>query len=264
MTSRNVNPSNIFFSLLEVTNEMQDRVSKLEELVNVLVSKSHSNRTDVASSRSTVDENYGSVPYSIPSPRTFDNVPPPYTVFSGMQRLNSTSNLTGITTENNDFSDSVESVESENIDQENEMDTPHYSSAVQRENEIFTRPTRPQQNISSQEREMSPVYRHLNRESFESRGRNERIRETDRGQLRSRSAHSRRQIDTYSRGRSSGNRPRETRSYPYYESRESRRVPPSGVSEQEEPLILRIGVSSQTVTDSSTSSASSSDSENEE
>ena len=131
------------------------------------------------------------------------------------------------------------------------------------------------------------------------RQRTERIRDTERtSTVRPRSSHSsRRRSDPYVRPRPSPSSAtssrstrdsrieRESRSYPYYE-REARRsnggnqvgtAPGSSggssnngihLPEEEgdqEPLILRIGVSSQTVTDtSSNSSASSSDTENEE
>jgi len=283
----------------EVTNEMQDRISKLEELVNVLVSKNNSgNRNEISSSRNALGgggDNYASVTYSIPSPRAYDN-PPPYTVFSG---IHSTSNLPSVTTESNDFSDSVESVESEIIDQESELDNGivPYSTAVQSGNDFMSRPQRVDpQNISQQERELSPSFRHMAhvqdtfesrtrsdvQDTFESRERTERIRENERtAPMRSRSsAHNRRQrADPYIRprvattARSRDTRmERESRSYPFYE-RESRRLQTNASNNSnttgndegdQEPLILRIGVSSQTVTDSSTSSASSSDTENEE
>lgn len=279
----------------EVTSEMQDRIAKLEDLVNDLVSKSNANRNDIQQGRNQLGDNYGSVTYSIPSPRAYDN-PPPYTVFSGMHN---NSNLPNVAPENNDFSDSVESVESEMIDQENELDTAGivpYSSAVQGDNDYMTRSQRGDiQNVASQDRELSPSIRHLshvqdtfdsrtrpdNQDSFETRERTERIRDGERtAPIRSRSTHTRRQRgDPYVRPRQvntirtrESRMERESRSYPFYE-RESRRSsnttttssqPASQDDGDQEPLILRIGVSSQTVTDSSTSSASSSDTENEE
>lgn len=247
--------------IVEVTNEMQDRISKLEELVNVLVTKIPNRTGDAPSSRGNSDENFGLVPYSIPSPRSYENTTTPYTVFNGVRRLNSSANVTSANNaENNDFSDSVESVQSENVEQDNDVETPHSTTTTSRDNEYISQTTtsRTHPNISTSERMTSPIYRMIRE-----------VRETERGTVRPRSSH-RRQFEPYAR-RSNGNRSREnrsereTRSYPYYETRESRRVNTNdegGV--QDEPLVLRIGVSSQTVTDSSTSSASSSDSDNEE
>lgn len=241
----------------EVQNEMLTRISKLEELVNVLVSKNGVNppRSLSRSNNMAAQETYNCVPYRIPSPhRSYESRPPPYTVFPD-EDVSATINLTGYSIENHEFSDSVESVESDNV----------VSDALQR---VARR-----QRDSSNEREMSPVYDHLdrnNRSHFHV-SREERRRDVHRERQRSRSPHSRRPLDTtYTRNRVSNsyrverenrdNRDnrveRQNRTYDYNERQNRRQTDGSHNGQDEQPLVLRIGVS-QTVSDSSSSSSSS-------
>ena len=128
---------------------MLTRISKLEELVNVLVSKNGSNQSSRGSSLPNANDiTYNCAPYTIPSPRSYETGPPPYTVFESPSDVTNAINLTAYTVDNNDFSDSVESVESDG-------GLVHHNT--------FTARTASRPSLSPVEREMSPVYDHLNR-----------------------------------------------------------------------------------------------------
>ena len=94
---------------LEVTNELLSRISKLEEQVNILTSKS--NQCNQTPCLRLSDEIYMAAPFSIPSPRPYEMRHPSYTVND--HRDSNITNLTSYPIENSDLSDVVESVDSD-------------------------------------------------------------------------------------------------------------------------------------------------------
>ena len=241
----------LFYYILDTTNELLSRVSKLEELVNMLVSKSNNPPPRPTIPRASNSNNTGSVdtivcsPFHIPSPRHYTQ---PYNLYDTQDNDN-TINLTNYPLENLEYSDSLESLES---------DLPR---------DVLGE-------VSPGEREMSPVYetRAINppqrgRDPTPLRPRRNRQRQP---RPRSRSPHSPFTINntrnTINRDHPPARDPRidrahhSQRNFPVYETAE----PDTTGRRNEEPLVLRIGVSSQTVSDSSSSStSSSSDSEDE-
>lgn len=235
----------------DTTNELHARISKLEEMVNALVSKNSqasqrstrgSEQRCSHSTRST-DTPCNWAPYSIPSP----NPTPTYAVLDDIHL---------IANDNNDYSDSVESVFSDGG-----FEIPARDVTAARD---YDRAQIPQ----VQERGMSPVFDHLNRPRFlqqdpREERREERRRVENRGQRqsRSRSPHvtfASAVADVVTEYTERERRPHRRHRHNNDVERPSRYLSQQNTGESEEPLVLRIGVSSETVSDSTSSSSSSS------
>lgn len=190
------------------------------------------------------ETHYDCVSYNIPSPRSPRYEPdlPPYTVLSDNNLHNQTINVDNYNNENNDFSDSLESVESDSALNDNEF--------MNRENLNNRRRS------TSLEREMSPVYDHLDRsnETYTNvnNGRESR-RESRRQRHRSRSPHANNTYAATSQATRYSRHNRNNRNFDFDDRRTS-------TNEQDDAVILQIGVS-ETVSDSSSSSSSSTDSD---
>lgn len=231
----------------DVTNELFGRISKLEELVNDLVSKSNTNanrhvshrhhRPHLHRSNRDNNETYDCVSYSIPSPRSIDGdrLPNP-------NDLNDTINV-----DNHEFSDSVESVESD--------------SSLNNLINTYLNNHSPRPSHVNHDGDLSPTIgggRPGNNNTFDGyrdviddqREGRRGSRRDSRQRRRSRSPHPRALLDTtYTTNNSLEERHRQSREQHPRESRG-----------QDDTVVLRIGVS-QTVSESSSSSSSSTDSD---
>lgn len=267
------NLSKISVSLfsLEVTNEILDKVSKLEELVNVLVSKNNPSISQQRSTSSTqrAQHNPPAIcqwvpPYTIPSP-----IPPPsYAVYPEEDFAR------GGEIENHEFSDSDESVYSSRLTSYplEQLDAEGNESPMERNNMSPAYPgpfnsdheERPRMQRTHRNRirdAMSPAYHNSDHE--------ERPRMHHRQRNRSRSPRSmpRRSHIVQHRAPSSpdSSRRRNRRVNNHVENSErvARQNPTSGSVQGGESVVVSIGVSSETVSSESSSSGSSSASDTE-